>query len=69
MHFSATIATALFGASIMAMPAYNKRMILCPGLEATPQCCAVNALGVADLDCAPRTSCSVLPISVSLLSV
>ncbi|CAK7271099.1 hypothetical protein SEPCBS57363_004442 [Sporothrix epigloea] len=23
----------------------------CSGLEATPQCCAVNVLGLADLDC------------------
>ena len=28
------------------MPADIKRSILCPGLESTPQCCAVNALGV-----------------------
>lgn len=26
----------------------------CSGLEATPQCCAVNVLGVADLDCKSR---------------
>ncbi|CAF9914152.1 MAG: hypothetical protein ALECFALPRED_009417, partial [Alectoria fallacina] len=53
MHFSTIVATALVGASTMAMPAFNKRAILCPGLEGTPQCCAVNALGVADLNCAP----------------
>ncbi|CAD6572550.1 MAG: Fungal hydrophobin [Alectoria sarmentosa] len=53
MHFSTVITTALFGASTMAMPAFNKRAILCPGLESTPECCAVNALGVADLNCAP----------------
>ncbi|KAF6233971.1 hypothetical protein HO173_007801 [Letharia columbiana] len=53
MHCSTIIATALFGASItMAFPAF-KRAVLCPGIEDTPQCCAVNALGVADLNCAP----------------
>ena len=65
MHFSTIIATALVGASTMAFPAY-KRAVLCPGLESTPQCCAVDALGVADVNCAPRTLCSALLISVSL---
>lgn len=66
MHCSTIIATALFGASItMAFPAF-KRTVLCPGIEDTPQCCAVNALGVADLNCAPRMSRSPFysPLSV-----
>ena len=62
MQFSTFIAAALVGASAtMAVPAY-KRSVLCPGLPGTPECCAVNALGVADLDCAPRTSNSLLHI-------
>ncbi|KAF2206545.1 hypothetical protein CERZMDRAFT_52870, partial [Cercospora zeae-maydis SCOH1-5] len=27
----------------------------CAGLSDTPQCCATDVLGVADLDCAPVT--------------
>ena len=56
MHFSTIIVTALFGASTLAVPAF-KRALLCPGIDSTPQCCAVNALNLADLNCAPRTSC------------
>lgn len=55
MHFSTIIVTALFGASTLAVPAF-KRALLCPGIDSTPQCCAVNALNLADLNCAPRTS-------------
>ena len=55
MHFFAIIATALVGASTtMAVPAMKRN--LCFGLPGSPECCAVNALGVADLDCAPRMS-------------
>ena len=57
MHFSTIIGAALFGAAITLGVPTHKRTILCPGTPDTPQCCAVNALGVADLNCAPRTSC------------
>ena len=56
MHFSTIAMTVLFGAATMAVPAF-RRSPLCLGIESSPECCAVNALGVADLNCAPRTSC------------
>ena len=58
MHFSTIIAMALLGASTtMAVPAMKRNnQLLCPGLPGDPQCCAVNALNVADLNCGPRTS-------------
>ncbi|RDL42077.1 Uncharacterized protein BP5553_02056 [Venustampulla echinocandica] len=51
----------LFGlvASILAMPAtrLNSRQAgLCSSALATPLCCDVDVLGVADLDCAPPAS-------------
>lgn len=60
---------ALLGASTtMAVPAVKRNttnQILCPGLEGTPQCCAVNALNLADLNCGPRTSTlCLLPVYI-----
>jgi Fungal hydrophobin len=57
MRFS-TIAVALAGATssiVIAAPAMLARQTaLCSGLNGTPQCCATDVLGVADLDCANR---------------
>ena len=56
MQFSTLLATILAGASVtMAVPA-KRQTTLCPGLSGTPQCCAVNVLNVADLNCANRKS-------------
>lgn len=65
---------ALLGASTtMAVPAVKRNttnQILCPGLEGTPQCCAVNALNLADLNCGPRTSTlCLLPIYIYTSSI
>lgn len=54
-----TVATLLV-AGVLAAPSSDVKAVkrqsqLCPaGLEATPQCCATDVLGVADLDCASR---------------
>lgn len=54
MQFSTILATILAGASVtMAVPA-KRQSALCPGLDSSPQCCAVNVLNLADLNCAPR---------------
>ncbi|KAK1241317.1 hypothetical protein MKX08_001291 [Trichoderma sp. CBMAI-0020] len=46
----------LFVAGVLAAPSpsgLNSRATLCPaGLFSNPQCCAVDVLGVADLNCA-----------------
>ncbi|KAM0457312.1 hypothetical protein ACHAPV_003220 [Trichoderma viride] len=46
----------LFVAGVLAAPSpsgLNSRATLCsPGLYSTAQCCAVDVLGVADLNCA-----------------
>lgn len=56
MQFSTIIATLLAGASVtMAMPA-KRQTTVCAGLDSSPQCCAVNVLNLADLNCAPRMS-------------
>lgn len=51
-------AATLFVAGVFAAPSPNvisSRSTLCsPGLYSTPQCCAVDVLGVADLNCAGR---------------
>ena len=61
MRFPTAIATALLGAStILAVHTSspkNKRDILCENiLEAEPQCCTINVLNVADIQCTARTS-------------
>lgn len=50
------VATLLV-AGVLAAPSSDvkRQTSPCPaGLEATPQCCATDVLGVADLDCANR---------------
>lgn len=51
-------AATLFVAGVLAAPSPNvitSRSTLCnSGLYSTPQCCAVDVLGVADLNCAGR---------------
>ena len=62
MYFSTIIATALIAASTMATPAMKlernppKKEQVCPFNLPDPQCCATNVLGIADLNCAARTS-------------
>ncbi|KAL6693937.1 hypothetical protein J3F84DRAFT_349943 [Trichoderma pleuroticola] len=52
------IVATLLVAGVLAAPpsdvkAVRRQVNLCPaGLESTPQCCATDVLGVADLDCA-----------------
>lgn len=59
MYFLTIITTALLSASItIAVPASTsetKRATLCSGLESEPQCCALDVLGIADLQCDART--------------
>ena len=58
MYLSTIVVTALLDAYIaMAWPASQREIrqaTLCSGLEDEPLCCAVNLLGVADLDCSAR---------------
>ena len=39
----------------------TRQAALCSGLENEPLCCAVNLLGIADLDCSARKLCLSLP--------
>lgn len=56
MKFS-TLAVAPLVCLISASPVANeKRQALCSGLTSNMQCCAVDVLGVADLNCANRMS-------------
>jgi hypothetical protein len=51
------IAVASLAPFVLANPvdlAERQVVPLCSGLEATPQCCATDVLGVADLNCANR---------------
>ena len=58
MYISTIVVTALLDAYIaMAEPASQhetRQATLCSGLEDVPLCCAVNLLGIADLDCRAR---------------
>ena len=60
MRFSTIVAATLVAvSSTMANPAMRRNPPvappLCQGtLENTPECCATDVLGLADLDCAPR---------------
>ncbi|EGR51140.1 uncharacterized protein TRIREDRAFT_104293 [Trichoderma reesei QM6a] len=50
---------ALFIAGILAAPQPNMKLPrspVCSGLTSTPQCCATDVLGVADLDCQTPSS-------------
>lgn len=50
-------AAALFIAGVLAAPspnAANSAPLCNPGLYSNAQCCAVDVLGVADLNCATR---------------
>ncbi|KAI1489597.1 hydrophobin precursor [Biscogniauxia mediterranea] len=52
MQFSTLFVTFL-ATAVMATPAKRGDYAACsPGLYSTPQCCATDVLGVADLDCA-----------------
>ena len=51
MQFTTAI-VALFGASLVAAaPLEQRQLPVCSGLTTTPQCCDVDVLGVADLNC------------------
>ncbi|KAL7935486.1 fungal hydrophobin domain-containing protein [Trichoderma chlorosporum] len=48
------VVATLFIAGVLAAPSPNVKAVrspLCSGLDSTPQCCATDVLGVADLDC------------------
>ncbi|KAJ6785716.1 hypothetical protein PWT90_06258 [Aphanocladium album] len=51
MQFSAVV--ALFATAVVAVPASIVARDVCPGglLNSNPQCCSVDVLGLADLDC------------------
>ncbi|KAL7960400.1 fungal hydrophobin domain-containing protein [Trichoderma compactum] len=55
------IVATLLVAGVLAAPSSDVKAVKrqsspCPaGLEATPQCCATDVLGIADLDCANPT--------------
>ena len=63
MYFSMIfVTTALFVTSLIAIPTSmheSKRAFPCSGLESHPQCCAVNVLNLADLQCEDRTTLSL----------
>jgi hypothetical protein len=51
-----TLAIAPLVLLISASPVEKRQAPLCSGLTGNQQCCAVDVLGVADLNCANRTS-------------
>ena len=57
MQFTITVVT-LFASLAVAVPAVieQRQYVACSGLYSTAQCCATDVLGVADLDCANRSS-------------
>ncbi|KAI1506161.1 hydrophobin precursor [Biscogniauxia marginata] len=47
------LSISFLAAAVMANPVQRQAYVSCsPGLYSTPQCCATDVLGVADLDCA-----------------
>lgn len=66
MHTSIITSLCLAATAVVAMPAKDMSSIharqapVCSGLYNTVQCCAVDVLGVADLNCADRTLLHVL---------
>lgn len=48
-----TVTTALFASLALAAPVVEDRQVYipCSGLYGSPQCCATDVLGVANLDC------------------
>jgi len=64
MQFTTLLATAILATStVLASPAFHadkrQQAVCLAGLYTTPLCCATDVLGVADLDCAARTSLSL----------
>lgn len=55
MRFS-VIAASLFAAVALAAPLEERQVTLCTGTDSNAQCCATDVLGLADLNCADRTS-------------
>lgn len=58
MQFSQILAVLAVVSSAVAAPSPNYKppptVYKCPNSIATPECCATDVLGVADLNCAPR---------------
>ncbi|KAF2155417.1 hypothetical protein K461DRAFT_292280 [Myriangium duriaei CBS 260.36] len=54
MRSSIITSLCLAATAVMAMPANlaPRQATICTGLYGTPQCCATDVLGVADLNCA-----------------
>lgn len=53
--FTAITAIVALAGFAMASPIEERQTYsACSGLYGTPQCCATDVLGVADLDCAAR---------------
>jgi hypothetical protein len=65
MQFSAITLFALSGlfATSMAKPAYRRQTNVCA--SGTPNCCDVDVLGIADLDCEVRML-NILPFLGSI---
>ena len=60
MHFSsiiigvAGVTTAMAAAVPGTSSLLDRQVALCSGATGSPQCCATDVLGLADLDCATR---------------
>ena len=56
MQFSIITAILAGATMVAALPAdmSPRQSVVCPGTDSTPQCCAVNVLDLADLNCANR---------------
>lgn len=73
---TALAATTTLFATALATPAFLSSSQLRPrasnlcvgGVGSTPQCCAVDVLGVADLDCSARASPFSFPVLPFLCS-
>ncbi|KAI1749486.1 hydrophobin-like protein [Xylaria castorea] len=63
MQFSLITLVGVIATAVSAVPTDTDNYSACPvGLYSNPQCCATDALGVADLDCHSPSSA---PYSVS----
>lgn len=58
MYFSTELIVAALAAVAVAVPAAltPRQLPICSGLNSNGQCCAVDVLGIADLDCEDRKS-------------
>jgi hypothetical protein len=71
MRTSFTTIFAVSGliASVVATPAYFQRRQTDVCATGTPQCCDVDVLGIADLDCSTRKSSMIMLVSQYYISM